>query len=77
MTHVILRLPQVRQRTGLSRSGIYLAMAQGNFPKPIPLGAKAVGWIDAEIDDWIERRIAHRRSASKPPAVRAAAVKEG
>jgi prophage regulatory protein len=68
MAYIILRLPEVRQRTGLSRSSIYLAMARGDFPKPISLGAKAVGWIDAEIDDWIERRLALRRATNKPAA---------
>ncbi len=75
MAYIILRLPQVRQRTGLSRSGIYLAMAQGHFPKPISLGAKAVGWIESEIEDWIERRIAQRRATNKPAAVSVASAK--
>ena len=56
----ILRRPEVEARIGLSRSGIYAAMAEGNFPKPIKLGARAVGWAESEIDAWLESRFARR-----------------
>jgi prophage regulatory protein len=54
----ILRRPEVEQRTGLSRSAIYAAMAAGDFPKPLRLTAKAVGWLDSSIDSWISSRSA-------------------
>lgn len=57
MTHNILRLPAVKARTGLSRSTIYLRISEGNFPKPISLGGRAVGWIDAEVTDWLNQQI--------------------
>lgn len=60
MMHRILRLPAVKARTGLSRSTIYLRVTVGNFPKPVPLGDRAVGWIEAEIDEWLGARIAAR-----------------
>ena len=60
MADLILKRPAVQARTGLSRSTIYLMMAQGAFPKPIPLGARAVGWIESEIDTWLESRKAQR-----------------
>ncbi len=53
----ILRLPAVRRRTGLSRSSIYLRMSQGRFPKPISLGERAVGWVESEVNDWLNRMI--------------------
>ncbi|MDP3704946.1 MAG: AlpA family transcriptional regulator [Legionellaceae bacterium] len=53
----ILRLPSVKERTGLSRSSIYLKISQGNFPVPILLGGRSVGWIEEEINNWIEQRI--------------------
>ena len=53
----ILRLPAVKSRTGLSRSTIYLRVAQGDFPKPVSLGGRAVGWVEAEIQGWLERRV--------------------
>lgn len=63
MTHTILRLPAVRARTGLSRSTIYLRVAQGTFPKPVGLGARAVGWVEAEIQEWLQRQIEASRGA--------------
>ncbi len=61
MADVILRLPAVKQRTGLSRSSIYLHIADGSFPAPISLGPRAVGWIESEIDEWIAEKIMKRQ----------------
>jgi prophage regulatory protein len=55
--HTILRLPEVKRRTGLSRSTIYLRVAQGTFPKPVSLGGRAVGWLEAEVEQWLQQRI--------------------
>ena len=61
----ILRLPQVKAKTGLSRSTIYARIAQGSFPKPVPLGgARAVGWVEAQVEGWIERQIDASRQSS-------------
>jgi len=49
----ILRRKQVEARTGLSRSTIYLRIQEGTFPRPINLGARAVGWLDHEIEAWL------------------------
>jgi prophage regulatory protein len=56
----IIRRGEVEARTGLSRSTIYARIAAGAFPSPVPLGGKAVGWIEAEIQAWIESRISAR-----------------
>ncbi len=48
-------------RTGLSRSAIYLRVSQGRFPKSIPLGGRAIGWIEAEIDEWVDQQIRRSR----------------
>ena len=56
-----VRLPEVVARTGLSRSTIYVRVAAGRFPQPVPLGSRAVGWIEAELDEWFSARIAERR----------------
>lgn len=61
MSHRIIRLPSVIQKTGLSRSSIYLRIAQGDFPKSISLGVRAVGWLEQDIEQWLDERI----SASK------------
>ena len=63
MTHAILRLPEVKKSTGLSRSTIYLRIAEGTFPRPISLGGRAVGWLVAEVQEWLERRIEASRKA--------------
>jgi len=63
--HSILRLPNVKLRTGLSRSTIYLRISEGNFPKPVSLGGRAVGWIELEINEWLEHQIeASRKTAN-------------
>jgi prophage regulatory protein len=49
MTHTLLRLPAIKTSTGLSRSTIYLRIAQGVFPKPVSLGGRAVGWPASEV----------------------------
>lgn len=65
MATSILRLPAVKARTGLSRSTIYLRVTEGTFPKPVSLGGRAVGWVEAEIQRWLEQRIeASRKSAA-------------
>jgi prophage regulatory protein len=64
MAQNILRLPEVKKRTGLSRSTIYLRITQDTFPKPISLGARSVGWLDSEIEAWIQARIQKSRQPS-------------
>ncbi len=57
MTTKILRLPEVKSRTGLSRSTIYLRISEQRFPKPIALGGRAVGWLESEVESWLEHQI--------------------
>ncbi len=58
MSQKILRLPDVIKRVGLSRSSIYARVARGgDFPSPIKLGERAIGWPSSEIDKWIEEQI--------------------
>jgi prophage regulatory protein len=57
---IILRLPEVRKRIGLGRSSIYSLVRQGNFPPPVRLSARAVGWREIEIERWIAERAAAR-----------------
>ncbi len=59
-----LRLPKVLERTGLSRSTIYVWLEQGRFPRPVSLGARAVGWIESEVDEWIRQRIEESRDGA-------------
>ena len=56
MTHKILRLPEVKEITGLSRSSIYLRIANSEFPESISLGGRAVGWLEKDIQNWLEQK---------------------
>lgn len=56
----LLRLREVQTTTALSRSAIYDLASRGQFPVPIKIGPRASAWVAAEIDAWIERKIAER-----------------
>ncbi len=56
----LLRLPQVRSHTGLSRSELYRRIAEGAFPAPVKIGARASAWSSFEVEHWIAERIAER-----------------
>lgn len=62
--YIILRRKQVEARTGLSRSTIYARIAEGSFPRPINLGgSRAVGWLESEINEWLQARIQQSRKS--------------
>lgn len=77
MTHIILRLPVVLRERGRSRSAHYLDIQQGLFTRPVPIGARAVGWPAGEVaavnaariagksDDEIRTLVAKLESARK------------
>lgn len=67
LMHTVLRLPEVKARTGLSRSTIYFRIAQGSFPKPISLGGRTVGWLEAEIQEWLQSCIESSRGVVWAP----------
>ena len=62
----LIRLPETLAKTGLSRTRLYEAVAAGTFPKPAKLGpdARAIGFLEAEIDEWIAARLADREVAA-------------
>ncbi|WP_411066694.1 AlpA family transcriptional regulator [Vibrio alginolyticus] len=55
-----IRLKEVINMTGLGRSSIYNFMVEGSFPKSVPLGGRAVAWVESEIKEWMEARLAER-----------------
>lgn len=59
--HRVIRLPEVMEKTGLGRTTLYKLSTEGRFPESISLGGKAMGWIEAEIDKWIEDLMAARQ----------------
>ena len=58
----MLRLPEVVRRTALSRSQIYRLIELGTFPRQIPLSERAAGWIEEEVNGWLQERIERSRS---------------
>ena len=61
----ILRLPQVIQLTGLSRSTVYSRVKEGKLSPPISLGARAVGWLVSDIESFIATCVASSRAPSR------------
>jgi len=57
----MLRLPEVVRRTALSRSQIYRLIDLGTFPRQVPLGERAAGWVEEEVDGWLRERIERSR----------------
>ena len=62
-----LRLPQVKSKTGLSRSSIYQRISEGKFPKPVSIGVRAVAWVDDDVHDWMRRQIERSRRMDGGP----------
>jgi prophage regulatory protein len=61
----VLRLPDVKEKTGLSRSAIYQRIADGHFPKQINLGGgRAVGWLASDIEAWVKQCLAQTRTGA-------------
>lgn len=56
MSDRILRRPEVEARTGLSRSTLYFMISEGQFPKPVKIGRRAVGWPENRIVIWLSSR---------------------
>ena len=61
MAERIIRVRDVVERIGVSRSTLYQWVSEGRFPPSIPLGARAVGWREADVDEWIVSRARRAR----------------
>ena len=53
----LLRLPRVIEATGFGKSSIYAGVKTGDFPAPVRLSARAVGWRESDIERWISERV--------------------
>lgn len=62
MAEKLLRLRAVLERTGANTSDIYAGMKTGTFPKSVPIGRRTVGWVESEVEAWIEAKIKARDS---------------
>ena len=56
----LIRLKEVISLTGLSRSGIYKYISEDRFPQCVSLGARAVAWVEHEVQQWISQQVEHR-----------------
>jgi prophage regulatory protein len=61
MNQKLLRLPQVKSITGLSKSTIYFRISEGTFPNQIPLGPRLVVWVESDIQNWITEQVSAAR----------------
>lgn len=62
-TKQLIRRNKVEEITSLSRSRIYALMADDDFPKPVRLGSMSVAWVLADVEEWINARIAESKGA--------------
>ncbi len=53
----LIRVREVMERTGLSRTVLYRKVKHKDFPPPVRLTARCVGWLESEIDEWVNQRI--------------------
>lgn len=56
MTDKIHRLPSALSITGLCRTSLYNALKAREFPQPVLLGTRAVGWRESDLIAWIGTR---------------------
>ena len=61
----LIRRKEVEKMTGLKRSSIYLKIKEGDFPKPIKLGMRAVAWLEADVMQWIESKVTESRGGAE------------
>lgn len=56
MTNEILRKPRVLAIIGIGNTSLYAAIKRGDFPAPVKLGARAVGWRRSDVENWLASR---------------------
>ena len=61
MSNTLIRLPEVQRRTGYSKAWIYRLLKENRFPRPVKIGSRSIAFVENEIDEWINQRIAESR----------------
>lgn len=61
MSQNLIRLSDVQRRTGYSKAWIYRLISNGKFPESVKIGSRAIAFVESEIDEWINQRIAESR----------------
>lgn len=64
MSQSLIRLSEVQRRTGYSKAWLYRLMADKRFPASVKIGTRAIAFIESEIDEWVEQRIAESRQSA-------------
>ncbi len=62
MTTKLIRVPATLERYGISRSTLYLRIADGSFPRPVKIGKRAIAFVECELDKHMARLIAANRT---------------
>lgn len=73
----IIRLKTVLDRTGLSRSTIYRKIAEGTFPRQVPISIHGAGWHESAVNRWITDPAAYRPDNDNPPPLGKSGHEEG
>lgn len=60
-TQSLIRLSEVQRRVGYGKAWLYKLIAQNRFPKPVKIGSRSIAFVESEIDEWINQRIAESR----------------
>jgi len=61
MKQSLIRMSETMRRTGYGKAWIYRLISQDKFPKPIKIGSRSIAFVESEIDEWINQRIAESR----------------
>lgn len=61
MSHSLIRLSEVQRRTGYSKAWIYRLLKENRFPASVKIGTRSIAFVESEIDEWINQRIAESR----------------
>ncbi|ASY77957.1 MULTISPECIES: helix-turn-helix transcriptional regulator [Pectobacterium] len=61
MSNNLIRLPEVQRRTGYSKAWLYRLMKEQRFPAAIKIGSRSIAFVESEVDEWIDQRIAESR----------------
>ncbi|MDR1848929.1 MAG: AlpA family phage regulatory protein [Zoogloeaceae bacterium] len=72
----LMKLPDLKKELGISRTGIYAAVASGDFPAQIKISSRSVAWIREEVEEWVAKRKAARDAAQAAKVAEKAARSE-
>jgi len=61
MSQSFIRLSEVQRRTGYSKAWIYRLLKEQRFPQSVKIGSRSIAFVESEIDEWINQRIAESR----------------